>query len=327
MNKTAWPVAVAFVAVFGVIPILQGIPPACAETEAGIPVRVPVPAIIGKCETLVPPIIMTAIINQETHGNPYSIFNNTTDQSLTYPTYAQAVSAGEAFRANGDSVDEGITQVNSIYHPSYSSPYLFKPCGGIHAGANVFDSMWKRYGSSSSNVLIDAYRSIEHYNGNAQSSKCYGEEALLSVGINIGLHECDGAASARGGTPGILKIEDASGGYISGGTEMVNNGGIVSTDNASNDLVNVSQSSFDGSSTVKAEKMPNTEAKKSHESAGLIDTILIVLSLIILVIFLVFTGAISWTVAMSIGSAVTSTVTSIASAAASAAASVKNLGK
>ena len=301
-----------------------------SASEDGIPVRVPVPAIIGKCETSVPPVIMTAIINQETHGNPYEIYDNTAERSLTFPSYAAAVASGEQLRAEGHSVDEGITQVNSVYHPQYSCPYLFTPCTGIKAGAHVFSGMWQKYGAGSSNILVGAYRSIEHYNGNAQSSKCYGEEALMSIGINIGLHECGGTVSARGREPEILKIEDAAGGYLQSGTAMVN-GGIVSVENGANNIINMAKSTFDGSSTNKAashaKQKQNSMQKKANASTGLIDAIIIVLAIIALFIFLIFTGAMSITALATVGSWVVSGVSSIASSAVAASAKIAKMGK
>ena len=308
----------------------QTAPGTSSASEDGIPVRVPIPAIIGKCETSVPPVIMTAIINQETHGNPYEIYDNTAEQSLTFPSYAAAVAAGEQLRAEGHSVDEGITQVNSVYHPQYSCPYLFTPCTGIKAGAHVFSGMWQKYGAGSSNILVGAYRSIEHYNGNAQSSKCYGEEALMSIGINIGLHECGGTVSAKGREPEILKIEDAAGGYLKSGTAMVN-GGIISVETGANDIMNLAKSTFDGSSTNKAtshaKQKQNSLQKKANTSAGLIDAIIIVLAIIALLIFLIFTGAVSITALATAGSWLVSGVSSIASSAASASTKIGKFGK
>ncbi|MEB8474710.1 hypothetical protein [Acidithiobacillus ferriphilus] len=305
-------------------------PASSSPSEDGIPVRVPVPAIIGQCETSVPPVIMTAIINQETHGNPYEIYDNTAEQSLTFPSYAAAVATGEQLRAEGHSVDEGITQVNSVYHPQYSCPYLFTPCTGIKAGAHVFSGMWQKYGAGSSNILVGAYRSIEHYNGNAQSSKCYGEEALMSIGINIGLHECGGTVSARGREPEILKIEDAAGGYLKSGTAMVN-GGIVSVETGANNIINLAKSTFDGSSTnnaaTHAKQKQNSMQKKANTSTGLIDAIIIVLAIIALLIFLLFTGAMSITALATVGSLLVSGVSSIASSAAAAGAKIGKFGR
>jgi hypothetical protein len=296
-------------------------------SEDGLPVRVPIPTIIPKCEKVVPPVAMVAVINQETHGYPYEIYNNTLGQSFTYKSYQAAVAAGDAFRQQNDSVDEGITQVNSIYHPRYSSAYLFHSCGGIHAGANVLDETWKQYVNATPNPLMNAYLAIYHYNGNVQSSKCYGEEALQSIGINLGIHECSGATSQNGATPEILKIS-GSPEYRAESTP-VSDSGVLSTGG----LNELSTGDLNGLQAANQQMLQNPEApaptpattrppapeQNSSKHIGEKDLLLLFVLALILAVFTFLTGGIGWLASWGMGTAASSAVSTIGSAAAGAA--------
>jgi hypothetical protein len=292
-----------------------------APSEDGLPVRVPIPSIIPKCENVVPPVAMVAIINQETHGYPYEIYNNTLERSYTYPTYQAAVAAGQAFRDHNDSVDEGITQVNSIYHPQYSSAYLFHACGGIHAGAAVLAETWNQYANATPNPVMNAYLAIYHYNGNVQSSKCYGEEALQSIGINLGIHECSGATSQQGHTPEILKISGSA--QYQAESTPVSDTGILSTGDlnelhfANQQLVQNPEAPSAPSATITPPTKPSSVSTSKH--IGTKDLILLLVLAILFALFLFFTGGLGWLASAGLGAAANSALGAIGSATAGAA--------
>lgn len=295
-------------------------------SEDGLPVRVPIPTIIPKCEKVVPPVAMVAIINEETHGYPYEIYNNTLHQSFSYKSYQAAVAAGDAFRKNNDSVDEGIAQVNSVYHPKYSSAYLFHSCGGIHAGAHVLDETWKQYVNATPNALMNAYLAIYHYNGNVQSSKCYGEEALQSIGINLGIHECSGATSQNGATPEILKIAGSpqyraestpvsdSGVLSTGGLNELSTGDLNGLQAANQQMLQNPEAPAPASPTTKPPAQQNTS-----KHIGVKDLMLLFVLALILAAFVFLTGGLGWLASWGLGTAASSAVSTMGSAAAGAA--------
>ncbi|WP_061499852.1 lytic transglycosylase domain-containing protein [Acetobacter malorum] len=92
------------------------------------------------CAAFVAPDTTTAIITQESGGNPLAVHVNGLKQQPRQPQNMQeAVQTATVFIMRGYSVDLGLMQVNSRNLPALGLRVAdaFEPCANIHAGATV----------------------------------------------------------------------------------------------------------------------------------------------------------------------------------------------
>lgn len=92
------------------------------------------------CAAFVAPDTTTAIIAQESGGNPLAIHvNGLKQQPRQAQSMQEAMQIATAFIMRGYSVDLGLMQVNSRNLPALGLRVVdaFEPCANIHAGATV----------------------------------------------------------------------------------------------------------------------------------------------------------------------------------------------
>jgi len=299
-----------------------------AASEDGLPVRVPIPAEITKCEHVVPPVLMVGVIHNESGGRPYVINDNTTGKQYYLKTYQAAVQEGEYLWGHNQNIDEGITQVNNIYHPQYRPSYLFHSCNGINAGAHILATLWDQYQNATSNIIYNAYLTAEHYNGSDQQSRCYGERLLLSIGINPGVHECGGTVSARGVTPAILKLANSP--SYQAESQPVSDTGVLNI-NELNELHfanNQALQNPEAPEPVVSSPATNVPAAPSHSKhIGIKDLIILLILAIIAIIFFVFTGGTGYLAASAASTAASSAFSALTSAVAATAKKAADIGR
>ncbi len=108
------------------------------------------PDTFHQCAPLVNPITLSAVVMQESGGNPLVIHDNTTGQTYRPTSSREAVSLARAMIAQGHSVDLGLGQINSrnLSWLGLDLPAVFDACRNLTATQTVLLDGWKRSGGN-----------------------------------------------------------------------------------------------------------------------------------------------------------------------------------
>lgn len=101
------------------------------------------------CAPAVDPVTMSAIVKQESGGQPWVINDNNGKRSYQLGSKAEAVLKATELISAGHSIDMGLAQINSknLGWLGLSVEQVFDPCTNIAAGAKVLAQGYQNTGS------------------------------------------------------------------------------------------------------------------------------------------------------------------------------------
>lgn len=101
--------------------------------------------LMTQCAPLISPVTMTAIIRQESGGNPYAINDNTVRLPVAPKTKEEAVVIATQRINAGHSVDMGLTQINSknLKKLGLTVEQIFEPCTNLKASQSILLDAWE----------------------------------------------------------------------------------------------------------------------------------------------------------------------------------------
>jgi type IV secretion system protein VirB1 len=105
-----------------------------------------VPALVAACAPAVHPQTLTAIIDVESSGWPWTIHDNDDGASYYDDTYAEAVDRATALLHRGHNVDLGIAQINSGNLAGLRTDVanVFLPCTNVAYAQTILRDCYKR---------------------------------------------------------------------------------------------------------------------------------------------------------------------------------------
>ncbi len=142
--------------------------------------------LLRECAGSIAPKTMAAVVSVESGANPLAMHDNTRNQSFQPPDMATAISWATQLIAQGDSVDMGLSQVNSTNLPrlGLSVRSAFEPCSNLHAGATILSS---DYAAASAQFGPGQYalrRALSAYNsGSMFAAQGYVDRILIAAGV------------------------------------------------------------------------------------------------------------------------------------------------
>ncbi|MBN6739189.1 lytic transglycosylase domain-containing protein [Acidithiobacillus sp. MC6.1] len=173
--------------------------------------------LLQTCAPLVAPVTMSAIVQTESGGDPWTIYDNTTGQSMTFANKAQAVAMARILIAKGHKLDMGIAQVDSenLHWLGISVTNIFNPCTNLKAAQKILLGAYRKAGANGVGSLKGAF---EAYNsGNTQGDGHYAQTVFHNAGTVV--------PAIPGGRLAAWAMRPMSGGAaISGGVGMGKNG-------------------------------------------------------------------------------------------------------
>jgi len=100
------------------------------------------------CAPLVAPVTMSALVEQESGGNPWALHDNTTGISYQPGNQADAIAQARQLMAAGHSLDLGLGQINSknLAWLGQSVETIFQSCTNLKAAQTVLLAAWKQSG-------------------------------------------------------------------------------------------------------------------------------------------------------------------------------------
>ncbi len=142
--------------------------------------------LLRDCAGSISPKTMAAVVSVESGANPLAMHDNTQDRSFQPPDMATAISWATQLIGQGDSVDMGLSQVNSTNLPrlGLSIRAAFEPCSNLHAGATILSA---DYASASAQFGPGQYalrRALSAYNsGSMFAAQGYVDRILIAAGV------------------------------------------------------------------------------------------------------------------------------------------------
>ncbi|MBU2770134.1 lytic transglycosylase domain-containing protein [Acidithiobacillus caldus] len=141
--------------------------------------------LLQSCAPLVAPVTMAAIVQTESGGNPWTILDNTTGQSMRFQSKAQAVAMSRILLAQGHKLDVGLAQVDSenLGWLGLGVSQIFDPCTNLQAAQRILVGAYRKAGADGVGSLKGAF---EAYNsGNTSGDDRYAQTVFRSAGAIV----------------------------------------------------------------------------------------------------------------------------------------------
>ncbi len=142
--------------------------------------------LLRDCAGNIAPRTMAAVVSVESGGDTLALHDNTRGQSFHPGTTATAIAWASELVAAGDSVDIGLSQINSNNLPmlGLSVRRAFEPCANLHAGATILGG---DYANASAHFGAGQYalrRALSAYNsGSMFAAQDYVDRILIAAGV------------------------------------------------------------------------------------------------------------------------------------------------
>jgi type IV secretion system protein VirB1 len=104
--------------------------------------------LIQHCAPDVHPVTISAIVQQESGGNPLALNDNTSKRIYSPKTIAEAAAIARKLILDGHSVDIGLAQINSKNLPrlNLTVEQVLDPCTNLQASQAILKEGWRRSG-------------------------------------------------------------------------------------------------------------------------------------------------------------------------------------
>ncbi len=162
--------------------------------------------LLATCSPLINPVTMSAVVQNESGGNPLAIHDNSDGKSYSPKSLDEAVALAKRLVAGGHSVDLGLAQINSknLQWVGMTIEQSFDPCSNLQASQQVLVDAYKRTSG-------DLQKTLQIYNtgkdaGNQYASKVYGKAGVVIPAIPGGSM----ASWAKNGNRDVADISRAS---------------------------------------------------------------------------------------------------------------------
>lgn len=134
------------------------------------------------CAPAVDPVTMSAIVKQESGGQPWVINDNKGKRSYRLGSKAAAVLKATELISAGHSIDLGLAQINSknLGWLGLSVEQVFDPCTNIAAGARVLENGYKKTGS-----LPQALSQYNTGKANSEVGQRYAASVFRHAGVMV----------------------------------------------------------------------------------------------------------------------------------------------
>lgn len=143
-------------------------------------------ALLQQCASKISPVTMSAIIQGESGGDPWTInVNGMANGSMHFQTEREAINAATHYIRLGYKVDLGIAQIDSenLGWLSLSVSQAFNPCQNIQAAQTILLGAYQKAGGNGIYSLKGAF---EAYNsGQTSGDPHYARMVYRNAGVEV----------------------------------------------------------------------------------------------------------------------------------------------
>ena len=141
-----------------------------------------------QCAPQVAPTTLAAIVQVESGGNPWVLWDNTAHHGYHPKTRKVAERILRVLMAEGHQVDVGIAQVDTENFASYglNSGNAFDDCTNLRAGSEILTADYRRAVATYGSGQTALYHAFEAYNsGHLHGDPEYANRILSTAGIPV----------------------------------------------------------------------------------------------------------------------------------------------
>ena len=137
-------------------------------------------ALLAVCAPLVSPVTMSAVVQNESGGNPLAIHDNADSRTYAPRSMADAVATARRLIARGHSVDLGLAQINSknLNWLHLTVEQSFDACQNLQASQQVLLDANERAGG-------DLKKTLQIYNSGQAAGSQYAAAVFSKAGVVV----------------------------------------------------------------------------------------------------------------------------------------------
>lgn len=139
------------------------------------------------CAPAIHPVTMSAVIRQESGGNPLAIHDNADGRSYAPRSKEEAVALAKRLVADGRSVDLGLGQINSHNLPrlGMTVDQAFDPCASLRAAERILLEGWERTGNLKGTLSVYNTGKPDSARGEKYAAAVYRQAGMVVPAISI----------------------------------------------------------------------------------------------------------------------------------------------
>ena len=137
-------------------------------------------ALLAVCAPLVSPVTMSAVVQNESGGNPLAIHDNADSRTYAPRSMEDAIATARRLIARGHSVDLGLAQINSknLNWLHLTVEQSFDACQNLQASQQVLLDANERAGG-------DLKKTLQIYNSGQSSGSQYASAVYSKAGVVV----------------------------------------------------------------------------------------------------------------------------------------------
>nr|MBU2749205.1 lytic transglycosylase domain-containing protein [Acidithiobacillus montserratensis] len=148
----------------------------------------PLASLIHECAPTVAPITMAAIVQAESGGHPWALWDNTAKRGYYPKSRKEALRILRVLMAQGHQVDVGIAQVDTENFAQYhlTARTALNACQNLRAGSRILRAAWQKARSHGLSGQAALEHAFEVYNsGHLFGDYAYVQRVLGAAGAPV----------------------------------------------------------------------------------------------------------------------------------------------
>lgn len=131
-------------------------------------------ALLNTCAPRMDTRTAAAIVERESYGNSWAVYDDTSRRSYAPTSYRDAVDLAHILLEQGHDLDLGLGQVNSVHlgQPGVSVETMLHPCPNLREAQAVYNAAFAASG--------DERRALIAYNGSGATSAGYADAVIAA---------------------------------------------------------------------------------------------------------------------------------------------------
>ncbi len=156
--------------------------------------------IAQQCAPEIAPPTLSAIVQVESGGDPWALWDNTARRGYRPASRQQAERILRVLMAEGHQVDVGIAQIDTKNFPSYGlrPSNVFGVCTNLRVGADILAAGYRKAAAVYGPGQQALYHAFEAYNSGAlHGDAIYANRVLRAAGIPVTVQAGGGLSYVR----------------------------------------------------------------------------------------------------------------------------------
>ncbi len=161
---------------------------------------IPLTPYLHHCAPEIAPATLSAIVQVESGGDPWALWDNTARRGYRPASRRQAERILRVLMGEGHQVDVGLAQVDTENFPAYGlrPSNVFDACTNLRVGADILAAAYRKAAAVYGPGQQALYHAFEAYNSGAlHGDAIYANRVLRAAGIPVNVQAGGGLSYVR----------------------------------------------------------------------------------------------------------------------------------